>query len=61
MEQVINTLISHYPSCQIFLFGGGDKEKAKLNEWTKLHKKCINASSTLNGLSDELILMSHLM
>lgn len=60
MEQVINTLISYYPSCQIFLFGGGDKEKAKLNEWTKLYKKCINASSTLNGLSDELILMSHL-
>lgn len=60
MEQVINTLISYYPSCQIFLFGGGDKEKAKLNEWAKIYKNCINASSTLNGLPDELILMSHL-
>lgn len=60
MEQVIKLLTNLYPSCRIFLFGGGNKEKAKLDEWTRQYKKCINASSILNGLSDELILMSHL-
>src|SRR5574344_2123456 len=60
MENVIKKLVSKHPSCRIFLFGGGSKEKSQFNKWTALYPQCINASAELNGLHDELILMSHL-
>ena len=60
MEKVINTLICNHPSCHIFLFGGGSREKKSIDEITAKYKQCTNASSTLAGLMQELILMSHL-
>lgn len=60
MEPVINMLIHNHPSCRIFLFGGGMREKAQLNQLAEKYSHCINASATLGGLEQELILMRHL-
>ena len=60
MEQVINQLINNHPSCRIYLFGGGKEEKEILNGWASKYDNCTNASAKLKGLSEELILMSHL-
>ena len=60
MEMVVEKIIEQHPSCRIFLFGGGDREKEMLDSWTMKHKNCINASSALGSLHQELILMSHL-
>ena len=60
MEKVIQKLINNYPHCKIFLFGGGAKETQVLNGWAETYQQVINASSNLAGLSQELILMSHL-
>lgn len=59
MEKVIGQLIANHPSCRIFLFGGV-KEYETLDRWATTYKGCINASAALNGLEQELILMSHL-
>lgn len=60
MSAVIGLLIRRHPSCRIFLFGGGEKEKKVLDEWAAHYLNCINASAALHGLEEELILMSHL-
>lgn len=60
MEKVIQKLINNYPHCKIFLFGGGVKETQVLNGWAETYQQVVNASSNLAGLSQELILMSHL-
>ncbi len=60
MEQVVATLIHNHPSCRIFLFGGGDKEKQLISGITERHANCVNVPSLLNGLTEELMLMSHL-
>ncbi len=61
MEQVINKVINTHPHHRrIFLFGGGEQEKAQLDEWVAKYPQCVNASSALGGLNQELILMSHL-
>lgn len=60
MEEVIQRISLHHPSCKIFLFGGGKTEKNIINDMVARNPKCINASEKLNGLSQELILMSHL-
>ncbi len=60
MKEVISLLIHSYPQCHIFLFGGGEKENSVMNQWAKEHTQVVNASSLLNGLQQELILMSHL-
>ena len=60
MEKVVEKLIQLYPSCRIFLFGGGGKEREVLDAWAKNYANCMNASALLNGIGDELILMSHL-
>ena len=60
MEEVIKLIISRHPSCKIFLFGGGKTEKEQFDQWTARYFQCVNASAELNGLSEELILMSHL-
>lgn len=60
MEKVIQLLIQKHPSCRIFLFGGGEKEKKVLNIWMAKYKACTNASALLKDLDHELILMSHL-
>ena len=60
MEKVIQGLISLHPSARIFLFGGGSKERDILNDIAKKYKQCTNIAGMLNGLKEELILMSHL-
>lgn len=59
MEEVIKQL-SQRKNIRIFLFGGGKAEKAQLNEWASRYACCTNASSQLEGLYDELMLMSQL-
>ena len=60
MEAVIRLLLKRHPHCRIFLFGGKGHEMDVINEWSKAHSQCVNASAMLNGIHDELILMSHL-
>ncbi len=60
MEKVIQGLIHNYPHCRIFLFGGGSSETPIMNEWAEKYPEVENASAQLGGLSEELILMSHL-
>ena len=60
MEKVIQQLTKSYPHVRIFLFGGGKAETPIMNEWAKKYPEVTNASSQLSGLSQELILMSHL-
>ncbi len=60
MEKVIQRLIHDYPHGHIFLFGGGKNETPLMNEWAEKYSQVINASAQLNGLKQELCLMSHL-
>lgn len=60
MKQTIEQLIKAYPSCRIFFFGGGGKERETLDSWAKRYANCTNASAVLGGMRNELILMSHL-
>ena len=59
MEEVISIINSKYNKVRIYLFGGG-KEKEVLDNWVNKYPCCVNASKLLNGLSQELILMSYL-
>ena len=60
MEQTLAMLIERYPHCRMMLFGGGDKEKAVFNTWCRRFQQVINASETLQGMTQELMLMSQL-
>ena len=59
MEKVIQQL-SNKIDCRIFLFGGGKAENAQLDEWAPRYSCCTNASKALNGMYEELTLMSQL-
>lgn len=60
MEQVISILTKANPTIKIFLFGAGEEEYNILNEFVSRNNACLNASEALNGLGEELILISHL-
>jgi ADP-heptose:LPS heptosyltransferase len=60
MRKVINIIVANHPSSRIFLFGGGDNEMQLLDEISSGSKQIINASRSLDGMIQELILMSHL-
>lgn len=60
MNEAIAIVVKRHPSCRIFLFGGGAHERKTLNALAAQHKHCVNASSLLGGLDQELILMSNL-
>lgn len=60
MEKVIQQLIHSYPQACLYLFGGGEQEKEVMDKWSETYPQVINASALLHGLSQELILMSHL-
>ena len=60
MEQVIDGLSRKHPSCRIFLFGGGDRERELIGGLVERHPNCVSVPALLHGLSEELILMSHL-
>ena len=60
MKNVIRMLVNKHPSCRLFLFGGGSDEMVLLDGISSESKQIINASRLMNGLQEELILMSHL-
>lgn len=60
MEEVIGRLVGNHPRCRIFLFGGGKNETAVMDSWAQKYPQVVNASALLQGISQELILMSHL-
>ena len=60
MEKVIQIIVNRHPSCRIFLFGGGEKEKKAFDKWTARYPECTNASAISNGLHDELVIMKYL-
>ncbi len=60
MHEVIAGLVKKDKNLHIYLFGGGKEEMAVFDAWCKEFSQCSNASAALGGLSNELILMSHL-
>ncbi|MCR4853939.1 MAG: glycosyltransferase family 9 protein [Prevotella sp.] len=60
MEKVIAQLTERHPNSRIFLFGGGDDEFQVFAEWCQRYPACISASQQLDGMRNELVLMSHL-
>lgn len=60
MDKVICLILQRYATTKIFLFGDKKKEGKVLDEWEKKYERCVNASSKLENLKEELILMSHL-
>ncbi len=60
MEQVIDMLGKAHPNARFFLFGAGGSERRILDKWCSTFPRCVCVSKVLNGLSEELILMSHL-
>lgn len=59
MQEVINIIFDRYNNVRVCTFGAG-KEMETLNYWADKYPGCINASKALNGLSQELVLMSNL-
>lgn len=60
MEKVISGLVQLHPSCRIFLFGGGQRERQQLDEIARRNSSCTVVLDVVHGLRNELILMSHL-
>lgn len=60
MEEVIRLITTNHPERQIFFFGGGKAEMEQFDKWCDKYPACVNASAALNGLTEELTLMSHL-
>ena len=59
-ETVIRTLLHKHPNARLFLFGAGKKEREYFTRWCADMPRCTNASASLHGLRQELILISHL-
>lgn len=60
MEKVVGGLVQHHPSCRIFLFGGGQRERQQLEEMARRNTNCTVVPALIHGLRNEFILMSHL-
>lgn len=60
MERVMELLTERHPDAKFFLFGGGSKEVAVINEWCSKYKQCVSVPSLLKGIDKEVTLMSHL-
>ena len=60
MEAAIRLILQRHPNSRLFLFGGGPNEIETLNLWAEELPPCLNASTLLHGMHNELILMSHL-
>ncbi len=60
MERVIAQLLSLHPNGRVFLFGVGADERKYFSAWCAKYARCVDASSSVAGLPQELILMSHL-
>ncbi len=60
LEKVIGLITCEHPSCRVFLFGKGSAEEPVINGIVQRNPRCLNASALLNGIGQELVLMSHL-
>lgn len=60
MEKAVEEITRRHPSCRIFLFGSKGEESQELDKWEQRHCNCMNVSARLNGIGEELILMSHI-
>lgn len=60
MQKVVAEIIRRHPSCRIFLFGSKGEESDLLSQWEQQYSNCTNVSTRLNGIAEELILMSHI-
>ena len=60
MEQVVAKLCQAHSNARIFFFGAGGSERRVLDSWCEKYPRCLCVSKVLNGLREELILMSHL-
>lgn len=60
MENVLQMIVKSHPSCRVFLFHGRGEEAEKMQQWQEKYPQVTSASMLLNGLQQELILMSHL-
>ena len=60
MQEVISELTKRYPKARIFLFGRGKEEEEVFPKWEQLMPQCTCVSWHLDGIEQELILMSHL-
>lgn len=60
MQQVLDILVERHPKARIFLFGDGKEEGNTMQQWAERHQQIENASAQLQGIHNELILMSHL-
>ena len=60
MEQVVRQLAQRYPKARFFLFGRGPQEEQYFDQWAKVLPQCVSASTHLETMHQELILMSHL-
>lgn len=60
MEKTLALISGKFPKSRIFLFGGGKNETETMRKWSGHNTNVINASALLGGISNELILMSHL-
>ena len=60
MEKVIGMLIEQYPNVRLFLFGRGKDEDQLFPEWEKRYPQCLYVGQHVEGMSEELVLMSQL-
>jgi len=60
LKEVVELLTKDEPKSRVFFFGNGEKEHTIIHHLINNNAQCIDASEVLKGLSEELILMSHL-
>lgn len=60
MEKVVARLVADYPQARLFLFGAGEREISTIREWATKYPSCVCVSDHLEGIPQEMILISHL-
>lgn len=60
MNKVIDQLEIEFKNINIYLFGGGEKEKEEIRNIVEQHKCCISVPQNLKGFEQELALMAKL-
>ena len=60
MHEVVRLLTEKNPKARIFLFGRGKEEEEIFPKWAQEMPQCTCVSWHLEGIEQELILMSHL-
>ncbi len=60
MEKIIQILGERHPNLRIFLFGGGKTEQQQLSRWALRYDHCECMPGLVEGLHQEIVLMSQL-